>query len=160
MHSVGEQIVAKIAELLNAPADKPLLTVRQRPCPLSAEDYDDGTKGIDAFLLYALKESSQRESLNRVLRERNIRIEIPVSGPPPLDEVADPLYLFIVNALFTDDAQSALASVGMADGTQGKFWMEEVGLIWETVSSYVDMSVCVLELKFTFATTTDPSVRV
>jgi hypothetical protein len=35
--------------------------------------------------------------------------------------------------------------------------LEEVGLIWETVNSYVDASVCALELKITYVTTLDPA---
>lgn len=159
--SVGEQIVAKMVELLNAPDNKPKETVRQRPQPITSE-YPDGESGLDAFLLYSLKEDSQKLSPNLVERTRHVRIEIPVSGPPPLDAAADEFYLFVIRALFNNSAMDQLRKVNIADGATAtpRFSLEEVGLIWETISTYVDMSVCALELKFVFATTIDPSVRV
>jgi hypothetical protein len=145
--SSGEAIMQAIMDTLNAPTDKPLPTVRNRPRPIAVE-YADGTSGIDAFLLYAVKEMSERKSTNLVLRQRTIRIEIPVAGPPPLDQAADPLYLFIVNTLFNSPAVMSLCN-----------WLEERGLVWETESSYEDASVCLLELEFAYITTTDPTRR-
>lgn len=156
MPSVRERIVATMVQALNAPAGKPLPTVRQRPRPI-AEEHQDGQSGIDSLLLYSIKETANRESANVVQRECSVRIEIPVAGTPPLDSATDPLYLFIVNTLYSDASMKALC---FENGQQKVFWLEEVGLLWETISSYEDVSVCVLELKFVFATTTDPSVRV
>jgi hypothetical protein len=156
MASARERILETIVTALNAPAEKPLPTVRQRPRPLAVEN-PDGTSGIDAMLLYALKEEAN-EYETRVERKCSFRIEIPVAGPPPLDQAADPLYLFIVQTLFKPETLTALA---MEDGIQKVFFIEEVGLIWETVSTYVDASVCALEMKFTYATNpTDPTLRV
>jgi hypothetical protein len=153
MHSVGEQLVAKMVELLNAPDDKPMPTLRQDPHPIAVEN-PDRSSGLNGFLLYSVKEVPQRLSPGVIQRTRHVRVEIPVSGPPPLDAASDPLYLFVIHTLFSRAAYNALRT-----GRQ-EFAIEEVGLIWETISSYEDTSVCALELKFSFATTTDPSVRV
>lgn len=156
MASAGERIIAAIADALNAASGKPMPTVRQRPRPIAVENADD-TIGIDAFLLYRVKEEAN-ELETIVERKCSFRIEIPVAGPPPLDAAADPLYVFIITTLFSPETLTALA---IEDGQQKVFFIEEVGLIWETVSTYVDASVCALEMKFTYATKpSDPTLRV
>jgi hypothetical protein len=145
--SVGETIMQLIAAALNAPGDKPRTTVRQRTNPINLEN-EDGSSGLDEFLLYAVKETSEYLSHSLTCRrERHVRIEIPVAGSPPLDSAADPLCVYIVQTLLSD-----------VNLWRGISLLEELGQIWETDSSYVDASVCVLELKITYVTTLDPAV--
>ncbi len=161
MSSAGEVLMDQIAAVLNAPG-APLPTVRQRPRPLAAQN-PDGSSGIDAMLLFARNEKSQRVSGNRVQRERTFHLEIAVSSQNadgtvdnnPLDMKADPFYLYVVQTLFSDAAQAIFTNNGAYP-----FRLEEVELIWETASSYVDVAVCALVMQFNFSTTLDPSVRV
>jgi hypothetical protein len=153
-NSVGEQIMQLIMAALNAPSDKPRTTVRNRVNPVSMDSPDAGetpasgaAPGLTQFLLYAVRETVDRQSNQSFQRERTVRIEIVVAGAPPLDAAADPLYLWIVQTLMSDTAL-----------WQSITNLEEVQTLWETESSYEDASVCAVEFKVTYLTTIDPAV--
>lgn len=141
MASIGEQIVQAMADVLNAPTDKPCVCYRTRIDALSAKE-------LPAFVLFAIREQPETKGPNTRLRRRTIRLEAMVAGEPPADALTDPLYVFAVNTLLAADRLRQYIRR-----------LEESQIQWETEASYQDACIAAIDFEVVFVTTNDPSQR-
>jgi hypothetical protein len=137
--SRGEQIMEAIAAALNAPSNKPAPTYRENIDALASAD-------LPAFCLYALPETVGVAGAKTRLRKRKVRVEVHVGGVPPIDAVADPLYVFAVNTILGDATLQGLV--------KGVY---ESGLQWETAQSYEDRCLVAIDFEVHYTTGEDPT---
>jgi hypothetical protein len=97
MPSVREQIVTRIAALLNGP-NSPATAYRSRTEALTSQE------SLPAFAVYWFKErpNDDLSSHDRVGKTLTVRVECIVKGPTPADTLADPLLVYAVKQVMTD----------------------------------------------------------
>lgn len=138
--SVGEQIVAAMAAALNAPSVKPAVTFRTHIDAIAE-------KSLPAMVLYCTEETAKLQGQSRMLRTRKVRLDCLIEGVPPVDTLADPLYVYAVQTLMADTTLPTLMR-----------HLSEASVKWEAESGMKDIALAYIEFEVVFVTSAaDPT---
>lgn len=137
MASIGEQIVAAMVAALNASPSKPATCYRSRVDAFAAPE-------LPAMVLYNVRERIIRKSQHNAYRQRTVRLEVLCAGPPPVDALIDPLFIYATQALWNDPSFGGL-----------DLGLEPVAAIWEEAPGYPDVAMAAFDFDFIYVTKLD-----